>query len=389
MYNINALKGGSKVPGKDEKKSSLSIHEHAIAAKDYARKRILQGSTQLSNNEIPFWRTVHHMEGISTKRKLTKNTSQSLILEPDPYVRIFEADILVTNKLSIGNCGELAYQALDYFLAKTDFRAEVYHIVNGDHVFLVVNRDPNSDPTKPETWGSEAFICDPWANKVFSASEYQSELKNYYGNGGFSAPKYEPYAELCNIEAFNPEKHSLAPTKNINTDYLRKHRKTENLKTKFVAGIEALKIYTSKLEAIHRKLVEQYGDNDAKAVVIANKIKSLHKAQNKLEKGFEEVQNITNYRKVSTKLHLLHRKFGNTLNIIHFNHEESHTLFARRDTKSIRGKLMKTLDIPSNTEKTVKSAQSAFRKAYQQFKESETKKEKSAFYNHSRSCCNN
>ncbi|QBR83742.1 hypothetical protein E3983_04850 [Legionella israelensis] len=374
------------MPGKDEKKNNLSIHEHAIAAKEYARERILQGSTQLSNNEIPLWRTLHHMDGISTKRNLAKNTSRNLSLESDPYVRSFEADILISNKLSIGNCGELAYQALDYFLTETDFRAEVYHIVNGDHVFLVVNRDPNSDPAKPETWGSEAFICDPWANKVFNASDYQSELKNYYGNSGFEAPRYEPYAELCNTEAFNPEKHSLAPTKNINTDYLRKHRKTENLKTEFEAGIEALKIYTSKLEALHRKLVEKYGENDTKAVVMANKITRLNRVQSSLKNGFEKVQNVTSYREVSTKLHRLHRKFDSALNSIHFDHEESNALFARRDNKSTRGKLMKAFDIPSNTEKKVKSAQSAFRTAYQKFKESETKEEKSAFYNHSMMC---
>ncbi|MEK9495997.1 hypothetical protein V2H77_05945 [Photorhabdus sp. P32] len=34
------------------------------------------------------------------------------------------------------------------------------------HCFVVVGRDPNSELNKPETWGSQAYVIDPWAATI-------------------------------------------------------------------------------------------------------------------------------------------------------------------------------------------------------------------------------
>jgi hypothetical protein len=57
---------------------------------------------------------------------------------------------------------------------------DIYRILGGDHCFLVIGRDLNSDPSDPETWGPHTMICDPWSKKSFPVSELY-KLQNYGG----------------------------------------------------------------------------------------------------------------------------------------------------------------------------------------------------------------
>lgn len=50
-----------------------------------------------------------------------------------------------------------------------DVNAELCHIKGGDHVFLVIGRANDGDPKKPETWGDEAYICDPFRLMMYMA----------------------------------------------------------------------------------------------------------------------------------------------------------------------------------------------------------------------------
>lgn len=68
----------------------------------------------------------------------------------------------------IGNCGEMAFTA--YKLLRQSDRhiaAEVYGIINGDHLFLVIGINEN------------AVICDPWSGNVYPFSELSNKLKAY------------------------------------------------------------------------------------------------------------------------------------------------------------------------------------------------------------------
>ncbi len=73
-----------------------------------------------------------------------------------------------------GNCAEMACLAAVSAKASGAERVELFSIPN--HLFVVVNRDPASNPADPETWGPQALLLDPWSNDgkglVLSASQY-------------------------------------------------------------------------------------------------------------------------------------------------------------------------------------------------------------------------
>lgn len=41
-----------------------------------------------------------------------------------------------------------------------------------DHVLVVIGRRPGSDPLNMNSWGPQAVVCDPWANRCYPLSEY-------------------------------------------------------------------------------------------------------------------------------------------------------------------------------------------------------------------------
>jgi hypothetical protein len=88
-------------------------------------------------------------------------------------------------KYSLGNCMEMAAAAFVYILkAHPEIKVDIFHIEGGDHCFLVIGRDFNSDPTDPKTWGAHALICDPWSKKSFPASKIK-KLKDFSGKVTF------------------------------------------------------------------------------------------------------------------------------------------------------------------------------------------------------------
>ncbi|WP_419420489.1 hypothetical protein ACNVED_04095 [Legionella sp. D16C41] len=64
-------------------------------------------------------------------------------------------------------------------------------LIDDNHVFLAINRDPNSDLADISTWGEEAIVFDSWKKEVFKATDY---LSHRYMDGGeqknYSATKF-------------------------------------------------------------------------------------------------------------------------------------------------------------------------------------------------------
>lgn len=82
-------------------------------------------------------------------------------------------------KYSIGNCMEMSAAAFVYLLnIQPEIKIDLYNIKGGDHCFLVLGRDFDSDPADHKTWGENAFICDPWSKKSFPASQIEN-LKDF------------------------------------------------------------------------------------------------------------------------------------------------------------------------------------------------------------------
>jgi hypothetical protein len=46
-----------------------------------------------------------------------------------------------------------------------------------DHVFVVIGRPKQTDPSNYLTWGNDAVVCDPWARRAYPAHRLGNELE--------------------------------------------------------------------------------------------------------------------------------------------------------------------------------------------------------------------
>lgn len=85
--------------------------------------------------------------------------------------------VLEDKLLKGGGCTVLAFLLRRVLWKKyKDITVEVVAIDN--HHFVVINRNPASDPTDIRTWGNTAVICDYWANMAYPASEFMEKQRN-------------------------------------------------------------------------------------------------------------------------------------------------------------------------------------------------------------------
>lgn len=107
---------------------------------------------------------------------------------------------------SFGNCGEFAH--CTYVLMSKAYPlvpVDILRIENGDHVFLVIDRQEGSDLRQPMTWGNKAVLCDPWAGMVYPVTEM-----NYYLNN-FKRYKSQLLEHNVNVlPSYNPRYHKLS-----------------------------------------------------------------------------------------------------------------------------------------------------------------------------------
>jgi hypothetical protein len=74
-----------------------------------------------------------------------------------------------------GSCTVLAFLTRNFIMAKYNIEVEV--AVLGGHMFLVIGRRPGSNPEDINSWGDEAIICDPWADKAYPPSQFKEMQK--------------------------------------------------------------------------------------------------------------------------------------------------------------------------------------------------------------------
>lgn len=259
--------------------------EIAKKACEYARERILLGSTQVENNNLPEWQKAHLFQGVH--KDLRPRIQDPFIQIEDDTVDDFEGTIFYTTKYSLGNCYELALQALDYCLmenekAEEKVRAEVFRLKGGDHVFLVIGRRYGSLENDPKTWGDDAVICDPWANKYYPAKEYLQKLRDFYSvkNENFTKP-------------FSHKTHQFEVVSDMNTNYLAAQRNWQNISKNFqkkcIDLLGILRTYEKKLIIMREKL-ENEGKNYSILDAKINKIKEIKKEIKAKKKEIAKMQ---------------------------------------------------------------------------------------------------
>ncbi len=254
-----------------EKKSDLKIEDIGKKLISHIRQYILHGTTQLAQKEgrvsisSPEWKN-----NAGVLFKVRENESPAAIdIDADALTWIVLEYSEIIKKFNVGACAEYALLGFAYMIKHApEIKAEIYNIANGDHAFLVLNRQEGSDPHNPLTWGDDAYICDPWANKLYPAKDYQQSLKGC-ARGGF-------WKKYVTIIAFDEKKHFLTPHKQFHpTDHILKtinhpnyhaHIK-ENYKNKLERIIRTLIILHEDFTKIGRELFEKKGDSDANNVI--------------------------------------------------------------------------------------------------------------------------
>jgi hypothetical protein len=104
----------------------------------------------------------------------------------DPYIAKM-ADLLKSHRGG-GDCFYQTSCAFVYLLQKSVTNIEYYEMDGGSHHFIVIGRAPGSDPNKPDTWGDEAVICDPWAKRCFLASDFHKPREYRAIHDGIPTP---------------------------------------------------------------------------------------------------------------------------------------------------------------------------------------------------------
>ena len=94
-----------------------------------------------------------------------------------PYPQRPHRYIALAEKYQAGRCGE--HTELAYFiLLSSGKRLEIIasHMLN--HCFLIIGREPNSKLNNHTTWGRNAVVCDPWANRYYPAEAFEYQIND-------------------------------------------------------------------------------------------------------------------------------------------------------------------------------------------------------------------
>ncbi len=345
-----------------------NIETIAQNASYYSRKFILKGSTQLENNYFDELQRKSLSNGISDLRELCKEFP-TYAWAIDQEVARFYQTIKTCKKLSIGNCHELALMALDYVVrfAPQHVNAEVYRIDKGDHVFLVIGRAAESHPNKPETWGNGAFICDPWSNKVYPASNYLTQTKNFYRT-------WNDQDYVNNIQDFDVGKHRLKPIKYQNTQYLRQAKYPEHLdriivsiQARLETLVQAMETLKDRLVGIMNELKNKYPNNDEKKLIIEQMVIKLQVAIEDSKKNIKKAMpNLEHELKQSALQYSLKETVSSYKKSIQVKAEDKDILGKYNNENSLITKFLRFFKIPP---KTARDAGNALDKTTKIFKD--------------------
>jgi hypothetical protein len=99
-----------------------------------------------------------------------------------------------------GNCYEFSLYCYA-LLSKQNISSEIFRIKNGNHVFIVINRDPLLPSNDFTCWNKDAIIVDTFLGKVYMAYEIPLYL---------SSCLYDEVKNEISYVAFNSSSQTLA-----------------------------------------------------------------------------------------------------------------------------------------------------------------------------------
>ena len=359
-----------------EGKMTYSNEEIGQQANAYARAFIDTSCTAASFNQYNLATQFEIRDQIASMRKEVSVASRNfpdISLSLDRKVDNFYASTYFSKQQRSGNCSEYSDLALEHIAEHhPTANAEIFHIEGGDHVFLVIGRDKNSNPSNPKTWGKNAVFCDPWANKVYPAADYQKHLQNFTAGRDM-----DPTTKRIEnkTEPFNPKIHKLALADHrqfqpgdLNQSAERRENVIAFFQHKAAAAERALKTFESDLKTTAQQLESRYGANDKKLRAVQDKIKSVQTEISSLRHDVaQKTYTEQDYFKVKSQLE---NRLQQSMAATQFTAAEQETLNAHRSVnrerlRPVLGGSQTQNDIKKAAEKaqkTMVAADAEFRK---------------------------
>ncbi len=156
-----------------KKQRNLAMAKNAV---NYTMKKMTIGAA--NKNKDLFSSLGFSLFCVAGIRK-TKESGSGLA-----YLRAIASE---SEKAGCGNCAEQSAIAFIYLYDRA-VRPLDYMIRQGvDHAFIVIGREEGSDINDYNTWGVNAIVCDPWAEKSYSVNEIPH---NMYGGGKLTPRVY-------------------------------------------------------------------------------------------------------------------------------------------------------------------------------------------------------
>ena|SRR3990167_3245374 len=159
-------------------KTNLALASEAIA---YA-KNIIDASSTDVHIALPEYRFLYEIircMRYGTDLPHYESLYEIYSIHPNQDILDIKRIARAVKNFRVGNCGEFSALVQNY-LMKRNVDSESIHNVTGDHVFVVIDRDPNSSYRNPKKWGEYAVIVDSSNDHAYPVSEIKQKLKNYH-----------------------------------------------------------------------------------------------------------------------------------------------------------------------------------------------------------------
>lgn len=195
QLDIDAINRRINLDNDDQVRTVLTIIVEAV---NLTRNEISCSNTHPSYNELDSNRKRRIDDAIGKTRA---NGGRGSIPLTDEMLARAAAS---AKRFAHGNCHEYSCVLAEHLVKQLpEISVEIVMVKYGDHAFVVVGRDQQSDIATPETWGANTIVCDAWVGDVYRANELDKRLLT---SSFISMSSGE---DLRVLKSYNPKYHGL------------------------------------------------------------------------------------------------------------------------------------------------------------------------------------
>lgn len=190
---------------------------------EFLRKKFNAGIQSVKNDAIlggstfgpDFLKSGNYLEQVAKIKRMRNMKVEGTL--PNSQLKVLLESNARARAARCGNCFEVSNLMMEYLWKYPEGITQI-DIVSGksyrdggfDHVFCLVNRNPDSKIDDPSTWGDQTYLVDPWSSSFYKLHNYPDTIRNLL-NTGHTLSKVIPRKQ-------NPWQLSKVPTHEIKID---------------------------------------------------------------------------------------------------------------------------------------------------------------------------